>query len=417
MLIRKPHLKREQGPYRAAELEGRGVAVGSAAAGYAFDAAKEVLARLGAMIRQGSSVDAAVFDATGCRDVPSLARLHGFFGPLLRQLAACARLVVLAADPSERTAPVERAAARAVEGFVRTLAKEVGRNGSTANLLYVSRSAVDRLEGPLRFFCTHHSAYVSGQPVFVTTQARPPANLAPGTPRLRGKFAVVTGAARGIGAAISLRLAEEDARVLCVDVSHAAEPPGALALDITAADAPRALVDCVRANAHGIDILVHSAGITRDRTLRKMSEAEWDAVIAVNLAAIVALDAAIDAAGLLRDDAREICMSSVSGIAGNLGQANYAATKSALIGYASARAEQLARRGITVNCAAPGFIETEMTRRIPFLIREAGRRMNALSQGGQPRDVAELVTFLALPESSGVTGQTIRVCGQALLGA
>jgi 3-oxoacyl-[acyl-carrier protein] reductase len=148
-----------------------------------------------------------------------------------------------------------------------------------------------------------------------------------------------------------------------------------------------------------------------------MSEAEWDAVIAVNLAAIVALDAAIDAAGLLRDDAREICMSSVSGIAGNLGQANYAATKAGLIGYASARAEQLAPRGITVNCAAPGFIETEMTRRIPFLIREAGRRMNALSQAGQPRDVAELVTFLALPESSGVTGQTIRVCGQALLGA
>jgi len=426
-------LKRAQGAYRAAELEGRSVAVGAASGGYASDAAREALERLGATVRDGplwsvrSRIEVALFDATGCRDVASLGRLRMFFGPLMRQLAPCARLVALARDPGECASPLERAAAHAAEGFVRSLAKEVGRSGSTANLLYVSRAALDRLEGPLRFFCSHRSTYVSGRAVLVTAKARQPSGLAGGTPRLQGKFAVVTGAARGLGAATAVRLAEEGARVLCVDVPATAEPLEslarrigglALATDITAADAPRRLTDCIgESAAGGTDILVHNAGITRDRTLLKMSEAEWDAVMAVNLKAIVDIDAAVDDAGLLRDDAREICLSSISGIAGNVGQANYAASKAALIGYASARAERLAARGITVNCAAPGFIETEMTKRVPFLIREAGRRMNALSQGGQPRDVAELVTFLALPESSGITGQTIRVCGQALLGA
>jgi len=162
---------------------------------------------------------------------------------------------------------------------------------------------------------------------------------------------------------------------------------------------------------------VHNAGITRDKMLANMTEVQWDLVMAVNLKAIIDLDAALDAAGLLRPGCREICLSSISGVAGNAGQANYATSKSALMGYASARARLLAANGMTINCVAPGFIETEMTKKIPLMIREAGRRMNALSQGGQPRDVAELVTFLALPEAAGVTGQTIRVCGQAMLGA
>jgi len=164
-------------------------------------------------------------------------------------------------------------------------------------------------------------------------------------------------------------------------------------------------------------VLVHNAGITRDRSLFKMSEAEWNQVMAVNLQAILAIDAALDQADLLAPGAREICLSSISGIAGNAGQTNYAASKSALIGYVAARSAVLASRGATINAVAPGFIETDMTRQIPWLIREAGRRLNALSQGGQPRDVAEAVAFLALPESGAVRGQTLRVCGQALMGA
>ena len=120
---------------------------------------------------------------------------------------------------------------------------------------------------------------------------------------------------------------------------------------------------------------------------------------------------------MLRDGGRVVCVSSIGGIAGNFGQTNYAASKAGVIGYVDALAATLAKRGITVNAAAPGFIETRMTAAMPFGVREAGRRLNALSQGGMPEDVAELITFMASPGAQGVTGQTIRVCGQNLVGA
>ena len=427
-------LQREPGPYRSNELENRAIAVGAVSGGYAIEAVREALHQIGGMTRPGpvwdtkSKVDIAVFDATGCNDVASLAHLRIFFAPLMRQLAECARIVVLAPDPDECTQPVARAAAAGLEGFVRTLAKEVGRNGSTANILYVSRAALDRLNGPLRFFCSDRSAYVSGRPVRISNEVKA-AKIDGVTPLLSKRIAVVTGAARGLGHATAIRLAEEGAKVICVDVPGAKAALDELAaqlggvsvpLDITASDAPATLVQRIRDEFGTIDVLVHNAGITRDKMLANMTEVQWDLVMAVNLKAIIDIDAALDAAGLLGTNqagCREICLSSISGVAGNAGQSNYATSKAALMGYVAARAKLVAATGMTINCVAPGFIETEMTKKIPLMMREAGRRMNALSQGGQPRDVAELVTFLALPESSGVSGQTIRVCGQALLGA
>lgn len=425
-------LAREAGPYRADELAGRAVSLGAVPGGWALDALREALVALGAEPHPGPTwskrarIDVAVLDATGCDDVASLARLRTFFGPVLRQLAPCARLLVVAADPLGCPTPLSAAAAQGAEGFTRSLAKEIGRKGGTANLLYLDAGAVDRLIGPLRFFCSYRSAYVSGRALRISALARPVGTDLLSLPRLAGKVALVTGAARGLGAATAERLAEEGAEVLCIDVPAAGAQLEALcsrigghplALDITAAEAPGTMAQWLADHTDGLDIVVHNAGITRDRTLLKMSEAEWDAVMAVNLQAIIDIDVALDAAGMLRDDGREICLSSISGIAGNVGQANYATSKAALIGYVGARSQVLAARGITVNALAPGFIETDMTRRIPLMIREAGRRMNALSQGGQPRDVAEAVAFLALPESDGVTGEVMRVCGQALLGA
>jgi 3-oxoacyl-[acyl-carrier protein] reductase len=132
---------------------------------------------------------------------------------------------------------------------------------------------------------------------------------------------------------------------------------------------------------------------------------------------VLAIDRVLDEAGALHAGAREICLASISGIAGNAGQTNYAASKAALIGYVAARAQQLAPQGITVNAVAPGFIETAMTDRIPFVVREVGRRLNALMQGGRPQDVAEAIAFLARPEAQGISGETLRVCGQSFLGA
>ena len=122
-------------------------------------------------------------------------------------------------------------------------------------------------------------------------------------------------------------------------------------------------------------------------------------------------------AGLLRDGGRVVALSSVSGIAGNLGQTNYAASKAGVIGYVRARAQALAARGVTVNAVAPGFIETRLTAAMPALVREAGRRLSALGQGGLPGDVAEVITFLSTPGAAGINGAVLRVCGGALVGA
>ena len=140
-------------------------------------------------------------------------------------------------------------------------------------------------------------------------------------------------------------------------------------------------------------------------------------VLSINLGAILAIDEVLLGEQVINDGGRIVCLSSIGGIAGNMGQTNYGATKAGLIGYVAAQSAEQAKRGITVNAVAPGFIETRMTAEMPFMIREAGRRMNSLSQGGQPEDVAELIKFLTTPGAVGITGQTIRVCGQSLIGA
>ena len=167
----------------------------------------------------------------------------------------------------------------------------------------------------------------------------------------------------------------------------------------------------------GVDIVVHNAGITRDKTLAKMSSDFWNSVINVNLNAPQVLTQALLDGGKLHDNGRVVLLASISGIAGNLGQSNYAVSKAGLIGLAQAWAPALGKRGITINAVAPGFIETQMTAAIPLTIREAGRRMNSMSQGGLPQDVAETVAWFAQPSSGAVSGQVLRVCGQSLLGA
>jgi 3-oxoacyl-[acyl-carrier protein] reductase len=188
-------------------------------------------------------------------------------------------------------------------------------------------------------------------------------------------------------------------------------------MDITADDAPARLVEYFTTRHEGVDIVVHNAGITRDKTLGNMDDARWDAVLGVNLACQVRINETLLAKKALRGNARIVGVSSIAGIAGNVGQTNYGTSKAGVIGMVNALAPRLARQGGTINAVAPGFIETRMTAAVPLFIREAGRRMNGMSQGGLPVDVAETIAWYANPASTGVNGNVVRVCGQSLLGA
>ncbi len=365
--------------------------------------------------------DALIFDATGVKDTTGLRALYDFFHPLVSRLGRSGRVVVLT-RPSDGVTPETAAAQSALDGFVRSVAKEVGRVGATANLVIVAKGAEARLTPVLRFILSARSAFVSGQPVAVNNRARaieePPVVRA-----FEKKIALVTGAARGIGEATARALAQEGAHVVCLDRPADDGPTSQLArsIDGTALgadmgddDAPTKIADALR-SLGGVDVVVHNAGITRDKTLARMKPEVWDQVLTINLGAVVRTTAALEP--VLRDNGRIVCLSSIAGIAGNMGQTNYAASKAGIVGFVRAKAEQLADRGVTVNAVAPGFIETRMTAAIPVAIREVARRLSALGQGGQPEDVAQAIVFLASPGAHGITGRTLRVCGGAFVGA
>jgi 3-oxoacyl-[acyl-carrier protein] reductase len=378
--------------------------------------------------RWADSFGGLVFDATGITEPTALKALYKFFTPLLRNLGPSGRIVVVGTTPEETGSVGERVAQRALEGFTRSLGKEM-RRGATVNLVYLAadaKPAATGLESTMRFLLSGKSAYVDGQVFRVgAADSAPPADW---DRPLDGKIAVVTGAARGIGATIAEVFARDGASVVAVDVEAAAEAleqtaskVGAtvLKLDVTADDAVDRITEHMREHYHGsrLDVLVNNAGITRDKLLANMDEARWDSVLAVNLLAPLRLTEGLVNNGTLAEGGRVVGLSSMAGIAGNRGQTNYAATKAGMIGLTDALAAAYADKGITVNAVAPGFIETKMTEAIPLATREVGRRLNSLYQGGQPVDVAETIAHFASPASNAVTGNTIRVCGQAMLGA
>ncbi|MGV0836727.1 3-oxoacyl-ACP reductase [Mycolicibacterium thermoresistibile] len=377
--------------------------------------------------RWADSFGGLVFDATGITEPAELKALYEFFTPLLRNLGPSGRVAVVGTTPEEADGVDERITQRALEGFTRSLAKEM-RRGATVNLVYLSpaaKPAATGLESTIRFIMSGKSAYVDGQVFRVgPADSSPPADW---DKPLDDKVAVITGAARGIGATIAEVFARDGAKVVAVDVEGAADALAktatkvngtALTLDVTADDAVDRITEHLREHHGGrLDILVNNAGITRDKLLANMDDARWDAVVAVNLLAPQRLTQGLFDNGTLAADGRVVGLSSMAGIAGNRGQTNYAATKAGMIGLTEALAPVLAEKNITINAVAPGFIETKMTEAIPFATREVGRRLNSLYQGGQPVDVAETIAYLASPASNAVTGNTIRVCGQAMLGA
>jgi len=377
--------------------------------------------------RWADSFGGLVFDATGITTAAKLTALHEFFTPLMRNIGPSGRIVVVGTTPEDAESSDERIAQRALEGFTRSLGKELQR-GATVSLVYLSpdaKPAATGLESTLRFLLSGKSAYVDGQVFHVGAADSTP--LKDWDRPLDGKVGIVTGAARGIGATIAEVFARDGARVVAIDVDSAAEALAetagrvggtALALDVTADDAVERITAHLREHYDGhADILVNNAGITRDKLLANMDDARWNSVLAVNLLAPQRLAEGLVDNGSIGEGGRVIGLSSMAGIAGNRGQTNYATTKAGMIGLTQALAPTFAEKGVTINAIAPGFIETKMTEAIPLATREVGRRLNSLYQGGQPVDVAEAIAYFASPASNAVTGNVIRVCGQAWLGA
>ncbi|MGP4031961.1 3-oxoacyl-ACP reductase [Pseudarthrobacter sp. 1C304] len=359
----------------------------------------------------------------------------------LRDLAANARVVTIsrsaadAANPSaanpdaagsEAADPAAAAARQGVDGLLRSLAKEL-RAGATANGILLADGAGTTSPstlGALRFFLSGRSAFVDGQ--FLTVRSAEGALPADAEKPLAGKVAVVTGAARGIGAAIARTLHRDGAMVVAVDIPAAGDHLAAVAnevhgtalqLDISREDAGQRIIDHAVERHGRLDIVIHNAGITRDKLLANMDQGRWNSVIAVNIAAQLRINEALLASEHFRSSPRIVSVASTSGIAGNRGQTNYAASKGGVMGMVRATAPLIGTHGGSINAVAPGFIETEMTAKIPFATREIARRLNSLQQGGRPGDVAEAIAFLASDAAGGISGEVLRVCGQNLVGA
>ncbi len=241
---------------------------------------------------------------------------------------------------------------------------------------------------------------------------------------LNGKTALITGAARGIGKSIALKFAEQGANIAFTDLAYGDKEKQVekelgeygskvigYASDASSFEDTKSVIDKVVKDFGQIDVLVNNAGITKDTLLMRMTEEQWDAVIAVNLKSVFNFTSAVQRIMLKQRYGSIVNMSSVVGVAGNAGQANYSASKAGIIGFTKSIAKELGSRNIRCNAIAPGFIITEMTGKLPLDVVEDWKNKIPLKRGGTPEDVANVALFLGSELSSYVNGQVINVCG------
>jgi 3-oxoacyl-[acyl-carrier protein] reductase len=367
-------------------------------------------------------IDALVVSCVGMENIEDLEDLYTTVKNTASKITANGRVVLI--SRIDDTTSLSFAVQKSVDGFARALSKEIGgKKGVTVNLLKITNKNIMPYEivNAATFFLSDKSSFITGQVVELNNAYG--ADFSSPAKLLQDKVAIVTGGARGIGAAAAKVLHREGAKVIIVDVPFAKDDAERLAQelngdvileDITDAKATADIQKYILNNYKGLDILINNAGITRDKTIAKMNIDQWRGVLNVNLKAMVNLTETFIKEGF-NDKAKVVGLSSISGIAGNVGQTNYSLTKAGVIGFTQAVAAN--HENIFANAVAPGFIETKMTENLPFFVKEGGRRLSTLKQGGLPEDVAELIGFLASPLSDAINGQCIRVCGGSMIGA
>lgn len=377
-----------------------------------------------------AEMDILILDATSIQYVDDLEKLYSFTNANIRKMRSNGKILVLASSSKESSLEA-KVAARALDGFVKSLAKETGGKGITANLLRLpevhfllhGHQAADAIWPLIHFFVSSRSVFITGQILEAQPLAKTISFADNGI--LSGKWALVTGAARGIGADTAKALAAEGAKVIVLDVAQASESLQevadsingiALPVDITVDEAEKKVQELLKKEKASLDILINNAGIIRDKTIAKMTPDQWRAVLNVNLKSVMRFTNALLQDGIA-DGASIVGLSSIAGIAGNMGQTNYAASKAGMIAFTKEIAANYHYRGITSNAIAPGFIETKMTENLPFFVKEGGRRLSALKQGGLPADIAQAAVFFAGPGGKYITGQVLRVCGGSFIGA
>lgn len=446
------NLRRQRAPWSHATLKSKKIALGASSVFLAKPQTENqstvecdlaaILLNAGAEIASDfSSLDGVLFDATEISSPVQLKTLYEYFHALIGKLNPCSHILIVGRQFPNF--PVAAATQDSMCGFMKSLAKELGGRGVTVNMIVLpsgqSSSHNADLSGVVRYFLSDHASFVTGQRLVISEPA-------PGAPLsrrqsfenlLEERTILVTGAAQGIGASIARRVASEGAKVLLLDRPQELPALEALArethgmpipVDLLQADAVSSIIKKLRelAPIHGV---VHNAGITKDKTLFKMSVPKWESVLKLNFEIPLALTDMMlgrDHDFVCAKDVSFVFLSSISGISGNSGQTNYSTSKAGLIGYVKSMADTDVQglngflnqgRRERYNCVAPGFIETRMTEKMPLPIREVARRLNSLKQAGQPDDVAQAVAFLLSEASSGINGQTLRVCGQNFLGA
>lgn len=417
-----PILKRNLNAYSNDELKHKKIVVCGKENDFLHHLQKEFNIITDSATIYDEKLDGLVMSCVGMQTIEDLEDVYTTVKNTVSKIAANGRIVLVSkVDMNSITA---FSVQKSIDGFARALSKEIGgKKGVTVNLLKITNDEVTTgmLSSAALFFLSDKSSFITGQVVELNNAS---GNVYPSIEGLlQHKVAIVTGGARGIGAAAARVLHREGAKVIIIDVPQASDDAHALAneingecllLDITAATSVHEIQQYVIKNFGKLDILINNAGITRDKTIAKMSIDQWRSVLNVNMKAILSLTEVFTQNGF-SEQAKIVSLSSISGIAGNVGQTNYSLTKAGVIGISQALAAK--HKNLFANAVAPGFIETKMTENLPFFVKEGGRRLSTLKQGGLPEDVAELIGFLASPLSDGINGQCLRVCGGSMIGA